>query len=372
MLNNIQVLRFVAAAMVVFAHGAIAPFGLPDSLMKSGRFGVDIFFVISGFIIPYILFGGPHTEMSKLRISGLSFFIRRVTRIWPMYFIVTMLVIACTFFVNSGLFSPNPDLAWAFRAIKLDKQLLFESLTFTHAMVAPTLNVGWTLQFEFMFYTIIAVLVFAGVRRLETLILATFAIIFLSILILRSVLVSYLDWLPPIKLMGQPMMIEFLYGMILYELHSKSVHLSKLPAIAVILLSVPALVAIQMLNLLPKIAGQPFYQPFVWGSIAFLIVWAALSLEGKISPPKFLVTLGDSSYSLYLIHWILMPWIAHFFYTYDLYLLGAVFFFVVYFSICQAAALLLHMYIEKPINSYIKTKLNPMPLKLTRNARTTF
>lgn len=58
LLNNIQFLRFVAAALVVVAHGAIAPFGLPIEFYNTGRFGVDVFFVISGFIIPYILFGG--------------------------------------------------------------------------------------------------------------------------------------------------------------------------------------------------------------------------------------------------------------------------------------------------------------------------
>lgn len=358
MLNNIQILRFIAAAMVVFAHGAIAPFGLPETLLKSGRFGVDIFFVISGFLMPYILFGGPYIEKAPLKLSGPSFFLRRLTRIWPMYFAVTMLVIVGTLVVNSGLFSPSADLAFAYRPAKLDPTLLFESLTFTHSLVAPTLNVGWTLQFEFMFYTIIALLISAGVKRLDSLILATSAIIFLAILVRQSVLAPYLGWFPPVKLMGQPMMIEFLWGMIIYRLHSNSVHLSKLPAIVILTFAIPTLIAIQMLNLLPKISGQPFFQPFVWGSIASLIVWAALSLEGKTSANKLLVTLGNSSYCLYLVHWILMPWIAHFFYTNNLYSLGPIFFFAVYFSLCQTAGFFVHKYIENPINLHIKNSLD--------------
>ncbi|WP_434706644.1 acyltransferase [Pseudomonas sp. D4-18] len=357
MLNNLQILRFVAAAMVVFAHGAIAPFGFPDALMKSGRFGVDIFFVISGFLMPYILFKGTHSEGSVIGLSGSKFFLRRVARIWPMYFIVTMLVIICALIVNSGYFSPSPDLAWAYRPLKLDTKLLLESLTFTHALIAPTLNVGWTLQFEFMFYTIIAILVGIGVKRIETLIISSTAAIILSILAKYSLLAPWLDWVAPIKLMAQPMMIEFLLGMILYRLHSSKVHLSKAASISILFLALPALIAIQMLNFFPKLSGQAFYQPVVWGGLAFLVVWSALSVEGIVSGDNLFVRLGNSSYCLYLIHWILMPWIAHFFKVFNLYEIGPALFFIVYFCVCQGAAMALYKYVETPINRKIKQHL---------------
>lgn len=354
MLNNIQLLRFIAAALVVVAHGAIAPFGLPAEFYNTGRFGVDVFFVISGFIIPYILFGGSHTEISKVKLSGWDFFIRRLARIWPMYFIVTLLVFVCVYIVGSGWFKPNPDLAFAFSSAKLNMRLLFESLTFTHSFVAPTLNVGWTLQFEFMFYTIIAILLIVGVKRLESFVISTAAIMLVSYFILNSAAKPYLDWIAPVKLIGSSMMFEFLFGLVLYRVHSAGVHLARTPSIIILATAIPLLLVIQLNNLIPGLNGQVFYRPIVWGSLAFLMVWAALSLEGIYTPPKFLVLLGDASYSLYLIHWILMPWVAHFFDTLGLYRLGVVFFYVVYFAICQGAAIALHLYVEKPLNTAIR------------------
>ncbi len=354
LLNNIQFLRFIAAALVVVAHGAIAPFGLPTEFYNTGRFGVDVFFVISGFIIPYILFGGSHTEISKVKLSGWAFFIRRLARIWPMYFIVTLLVLVCVYIVGSGWFKPNPDLAFAYSSAKLDMKLLFESLTFTHSFVAPTLNVGWTLQFEFMFYTIIAVLLIVGVKRLESFIISTAAIMLISYFILNSAAKPYLDWIAPVKLIGSSMMFEFLFGLVLYRIHSAGVHLARIPSIIILVISIPLLLVIQLNNLIPGLNGQTFYRPVVWGCLAFLMVWAALSLEGIYSPPKFFVLLGDASYSLYLIHWILLPWVAHFFDTLGLYSLGVIFFYIVYFAICQGAAIALHLYVEKPLNTAIR------------------
>ncbi|WP_219274040.1 acyltransferase [Pseudomonas sp. Xaverov 83] len=356
-LNNIQFLRFIAAVLVVIAHGSVAPFGLPNEFFNTGRFGVDIFFVISGFIIPYILFGGSHTEMSKVKLSGWAFFLRRVARIWPMYFLVTMLVFVCVWIVGSGWFKPNPDLAFAFSVAKLDMKLLFESLTFTHSFIAPTLDVGWTLQFEFMFYTIIAILMVVGVRRLETFIISTAAVMLISLFILNSTAKPYLDWIAPVKLIGSSMMFEFLFGLVLYRVHSAGVHLAKIPAILILVFAIPLLLVVQLNNLLPGLNGQAFYRPIVWGALAFMMVWAALSLEGIYEPHRYLVLLGNASYSLYLIHWILMPWVAHFFDTYGLYKYGVVFFYFVYLGVCLGASVVLFKYVENPMNTAIKKHL---------------
>ena len=81
----------------------------------------------------------------------------------------------------------------------------------------------------------------------------------------------------------------------------------------------------------------------------------ALSLEGIIKTNKFFELLGDASFSLYLVHWLLLPWVAHFYDVLGLYddlgIFGSVF---VYFSIAQALAILVHLKIEKPMNRFFR------------------
>lgn len=73
MINNIQFLRFVAASLVIFAHAPLNAFGVSSHAIHLGGFGVDIFFIISGFIIPYILFGASHNVIQLPKMGGVSF-----------------------------------------------------------------------------------------------------------------------------------------------------------------------------------------------------------------------------------------------------------------------------------------------------------
>jgi peptidoglycan/LPS O-acetylase OafA/YrhL len=107
--QNLDVLRFIAAFMVVIAHGYEAikgNFGLPKSLqgefpnqsstfwfyienaIGNFGFGVDIFFLISGFLITYLLI--KEKEVAG-RISLKDFYIRRTLRIWPLYYFIIIL-----------------------------------------------------------------------------------------------------------------------------------------------------------------------------------------------------------------------------------------------------------------------------------------
>src|SRR5665647_1276714 len=91
MLVHIQVLRFFAAIAVVAFHAlGVAPngFKVPESaisfVLSYGGGGVDLFFVISGFIIFYAIHSAKRTPADFLR--------RRVERIVPLYFLVIFAV----------------------------------------------------------------------------------------------------------------------------------------------------------------------------------------------------------------------------------------------------------------------------------------
>src|SRR3954470_11966028 len=149
MLVYIQILRFFAALAVVAFHAlGLAPkgFEVPESLvslaLSYGGRGVDLFFVISGFIIFYTTRSAMLTPAAFLR--------RRVERIVPLYFFViftfTLLaVVLPAIFATPGWYTPRHIL----------KSLAFISFTDGEA---PVIAVGWSLEYEMYFYLTVALL----------------------------------------------------------------------------------------------------------------------------------------------------------------------------------------------------------------------
>jgi peptidoglycan/LPS O-acetylase OafA/YrhL len=113
--KNLDILRFIAAYLVVLLHmffGWKTHFGtMPlmsasasqasitrvETVMGNFSFGVDIFFVISGFLLTYLLI----SEFEKTgKVDVIKFYIRRAFRIWPLYFLLLLLGPILTYFFN--------------------------------------------------------------------------------------------------------------------------------------------------------------------------------------------------------------------------------------------------------------------------------
>ena len=149
MLVYIQILRLLAAVAVVAFHAwGVAPdgFKVPESaisfVLSYGGHGVDLFFVISGFIIFYTTHCATLTPAEFLR--------RRVERIVPLYFVVTLAVtiLAMTLpdmFGTHGWYTPRHIL----------KSLAF--IAFTDGEM-PVVYMGWSLEYEMYFYLTVALL----------------------------------------------------------------------------------------------------------------------------------------------------------------------------------------------------------------------
>ena len=149
MLVYIQVLRFLAAAAVVAFHAAgVAPkgFEVPEStiafLLSYGGRGVDLFFVISGFIIFYATHSAKLTPAEFLR--------RRVERIVPLYFLVIAAVTILAIAVPATFGTPD----W-YTPRHILKSLAF--IAFTDGEM-PVVYVGWSLEYEMYFYLAVALL----------------------------------------------------------------------------------------------------------------------------------------------------------------------------------------------------------------------
>jgi peptidoglycan/LPS O-acetylase OafA/YrhL len=139
MIVSIQLLRFLAAILVAYTHyaGHEAFVGI-----KFGGFGVDIFFVISGYVISLIVSRQKNHE---------SFLARRFIRIVPLYWIVT-LILYIGIVISPSLASEN-----LLKTTTLTN--LLYSLVFLpnpeYARFLPVLSLGWTLNLELLFYCIV-------------------------------------------------------------------------------------------------------------------------------------------------------------------------------------------------------------------------
>jgi exopolysaccharide production protein ExoZ len=276
MLVYIQILRFFAALAVVAFHVLGAPpkgFEVPDSaltfaLSYGGR-GVDLFFVISGFVIFYA------THSSKL--TPAEFLRRRAERIVPLYFFVIFAVtmLAITLPATFG----TPD--W-YTPRHILKSLAF--VAFTDGDM-PVVYVGWSLEYEMYFYLATALL------------MALTRDVWRNIVVMFSA-VAVLGQIPGVgaalgnyAFFTDPMILEFVLGVIVGYLFVNGRISWPMPtaaacAIAAVLVSDPANRVI--------VSGIP---------AACLVAAAAWASRKRINPSwpeRALARLGDASYSIYL------------------------------------------------------------------------
>ena len=215
-INNIQALRFFAAFSVVFAHLLLNRYsgtGIPTDLFAVGAFGVDVFFIISGFIMAFVSKGMKGSAPQK----SIEFLVRRVFRVVPLYWRFTILAYILAFMSISC--PPNlTSCPWylndQYNFAKTSFDWLFQSLTFTHWDRGPIYSIGWTLIYEFWFYVLFSVCLLLGMRPSR----------FFSAL-LALVVIAGLPVFAEVKPAGifnillHPFMIEFILGVYLYSLY---------------------------------------------------------------------------------------------------------------------------------------------------------
>jgi exopolysaccharide production protein ExoZ len=284
----LQILRGVAAAMVVSHHYVASQVEREHEVRQwvedMGGSGVDIFFVISGFIMMI-----TQSDPAKA-VSAKDFLWRRLVRIAPLYWALTVLAFLLALLAGNAV---NSD----FSLQKALASMLF--LPFgsgidmeTNAHTAYVIPMSWTLTYEWYFYLVFAVTLAFGLQPLAR--LGVMAIWFAA-----SVAIGLL--LQPASLILQmasnPIVFEFLLGCLIAILYRKGYRLSGLQA------SVLAIIAAVLLgNIFHQSA---FERILLWGIPAFMLIAAAsLYQAGRLdfavlSP---LVRLGDISYSLYLSH----------------------------------------------------------------------
>jgi exopolysaccharide production protein ExoZ len=284
-LFGIQMLRGIAALLVVFHHTleesrASSGAHSPDWLTTAGAAGVDIFFVISGFIMLYVSFPPGRGPLG----SG-SFLRRRIMRIYPLYWVCCAGVLALW---AVGLFASKP----------ISIPIIVKSI-----FLLPTpdslVGVSWTLSYEIYFYIVFAAAL--ALRGRVATVVATISTIVAMQVVASCFLAGEIG-----QFLANPISLEFCFGLMLALFWRR--RLQKPAAIGlsvlclVVIATAPLYIVHSSTNGLPDVA-----RTIVWGVPAVFLVGAALS----VGPPtsvvsRFAVLLGDASYAIYLTHVFVM------------------------------------------------------------------
>jgi exopolysaccharide production protein ExoZ len=295
MLSNVQVLRAIAAYLVVFVHlSELLPDNALTAFLKSkGYSGVDLFFVISGFIMVY--------STSRKKISGGQFLLNRLRRIVPLYYITTFIVFAIALALPSLFQNTSPDI------YSLLKSLAFMPFEKSPGRIYPLYYLGWTLNYEMFFYLLFAL----SLAIWYEMRIFTCAIVIVGLVFLGNRLPTSTDVLA--YFYTQPIMLDFVLGMIIASYREKIVQIMHTNiALPWLILSIGVfalLVSSSVLDMTPSHYAPPTNTFGTFGIPGALIVIAAVGLDDARSRGKVwrgLEEIGDSSYSIYLTHFFLI------------------------------------------------------------------
>lgn len=341
MLNNVQVLRAIAACFVLAAHtfqGLNEPH--VDGAWGFGVYGVDLFFVISGFVMVYTTARKP--------VTPAAFFSNRVIRIVPLYWALTFLVYALVIVAPSLFKATSSD------PVELLKSLFFVAFEKSNGQVQPTLFLGWTLNYEMFFYALFA----AGltIRSVKTRVLTICAVLALLALIGGTVPADA----PVAHFYTSSLMLEFGYGMLIGLVYERIGSRPSSLATGAVLIAI----GLAFLVLGPRDFGDLRF--LTAGLPAAAVVWGAISLEvrgWRITSPALLL-LGAASYSLYLTHMFPVGAIEHVAGRMALdhgWLVPAIA--VLSFAAAIATGVAVHLVLERPVDRalrrYVRSRFQP-------------
>jgi len=353
-LDWIQLLRGIAAVLVVLTHARYTllntdQWPLANQLFFPTAMGVDLFFIISGFIMCYSTSG---SDGSPAYVA--NFVVKRFARVWPVYAVVTVLYGMLT---HGGLhyfhFAPNMSVLW--RSL-----LLLPVDTQAPPYFGLTLPLGWTLEFEMYFYAIFAVsLLF---KRLRWVVLASW--ILLSVVLLPlgqrgfamdvtanlGYSVSYLS------IVTNAFVLEFLAGAAICLLYQSPWIVIPNRALAYHLIWLSTSFAAW--SIFSGYGGM--HGPGKWGLplMLMVLVLAIASKTVEIVIPRVLMWLGSISFSLYMTHLIAQFYVTRWMLRFDAepYIHSWGFMFVST-ALAISLAALSHRYLEQGLSNLVRDAL---------------
>ena len=329
-LEGVQVLRFFAAFLVMAAHAKMVL--RDDEVWRTwdasvGACGVDVFFVISGFVV----------AMSAARAtSAKAFMMDRMLRVLPLYFAVSAVFVVKRVMSGEGL---TADL--------VVNSALFLPLLEMDDYSGTVHPYGWSIAFEMWFYALLALLL-GTIARTG----ATAATLCASVLGLGCVATSLIydgAWLLP-RFIFSPLGLEFAAGCALYALRDRIKSFAR-HAWVVLTACVVALPFTGYLGYPSEVIGRTdmsFARVLVWGGAAASVFVLFHAAEKTVRWPKTLVALGTASYSIYMVQPFVVPAVR------QLALTGSARV-AVFFLLSILAGWLMYLWLERPLLAFTRS-----------------
>jgi peptidoglycan/LPS O-acetylase OafA/YrhL len=326
-LLTIQYLRGIASLFILSFHLTLRYGGT----IAVGAFRTDLFFVISGFIMWVITVDRT--------IDPSTFMLRRIIRLVPNYWLATtataLLILAKPNFTYGHVLDPSRFVG-----------SLFFLPTLFHDRILPVVLQGWTLVYEMMFYVLIAVSLLVK-QRYRPLFIAA---VLVALVVDRSVLPEAHF----LSLTNPNILLEFLAGVMLGVIWKRSVLGTRWAVLCLVAGPI-------------GFALSEYYRPDVLPIIKFgipsvLLVAGAVYYEKGRGIPKVDVLrfLGDASYSIFIWHVfisiIMDGLLLHLHLPIKVQ-------FVLEISSTVMLSCLIYVWMERPMNEYLRRLIAPKPLQ---------
>ena len=281
-IQNIQCLRGLAALAVVLCHISISQAHLCGhatyltSLFGNGWAGVDLFFVISGFVMVKVTIGKCGNP-----INALKFAFDRLFRIFPLYWAISAVVLVI-FIIHPGVFHNigHPSFWRSFLLLPQNQQ-------------NPLVGQAWTLIYEMYFYYVFTALLLVPERFMTAALLS-----WATALIIVSLTFPAVSSWPVLATIKDPICLEFVLGALVGKIVCSGFKQYARQAIIV----GTATIVISA-TCIPRSYGiESWARVLLFGLPSAILTYGAVASEGRVRLPRWLARLGDCSYSLYLIH----------------------------------------------------------------------
>jgi exopolysaccharide production protein ExoZ len=328
-IRPVQYLRGLAALMVVWYHG-MGQIPAVERLLgrQVGATGVDLFFVISGFIMLVTTAGKS--------MGPLEFMVRRLVRVVPLYWLTTAALLVSV--------SVVPEL---FKSVRFTTTSVVLSLLFIPQyslslpdQIWPVLVPGWTLNYEMFFYALFAVSLLLPQRMRVPALGATFGLL----VVIGIGIGPFASALATVY--TNPMLLEFAAGAIVGQLWLAGA--LRMPLGLATLLIVGGFVLLALGAQPPAMS----YLALIGGA---LMVAGCVHARLRASNIPLFLALGDASYSIYLTHLFALGalrsvWIRI---SPDPNMASAIAFMVAALVLAAACGYACYRLIEKPVTSVL-------------------
>lgn len=283
-LDVLQIFRGIAALMVVIHHSAASlkyyhkiNYDSLDFIGTLGKFGVDFFFVLSGFIISYSAYykyNNPHAFSNYIK--------HRLARIYVPYLPIGIFML-CLYLFLPIISNGNRDIS-----------LLTTFTLFPYGN--PALSVAWTLSFELCFYFLFS-LTFFSKRIWNLLIIIWIYVILNANYFSGNQILQCKNEL--LKLVLSPYNIEFILGYLLSRIIVKNYKINYL-------LTISAVILLALIFLYLKYNSIEFFafsSNLIFAVFVFSLLYLSVFyLNLKCEKTNLMMLIGNATYSIYLIH----------------------------------------------------------------------